>query len=99
MTALNLTPAIPPTTVSLFGREWTLVETNAPTRYDYQGIHIMGDETPEAGSTRLVLIPSDGVALQIGRYRSGLFVGVVSDLYSADTITDELLTRLERRAP
>lgn len=89
-----MTPAAKPTSIVLFDRRYVLLETNAPRRYDYGGIPL----TPDVGrdyETRFVLIHGGGVKDQITRYHSGLYDGVVSDMYGHDQIANDLMKRME----
>lgn len=86
-------PAAQPTTLDLFGQQYTLVETNAPAAYDYSAIPLVGGDVSN-GSTRVILLPTDMLPSQLARYSSGLYQGVVSDLYDRDTVVDTLYNRL-----
>lgn len=100
MTIFSAVPAATPTTVTIFGASYVLVETDAPQVYDYTSIaltpDVAGTLNRGGNQTRFTLVPTEMLDTQLARYRSGLYVGVVSDLYSADTISDQLFERMQR---
>lgn len=80
-------------TLDVLGIERVLVETNAPARYDYAGLTLVGDRSPEKDGTRLVLVPRHVLDAQLQRYGSGLYVStVVEDPFvSVEYIREQLL--------
>ena len=93
-TATLPAPAQHPTKVSVLGIDYVLVETNAPPSYDYDTIELTTGMGP--GETRFTLVPAPGLKSQLARYASGLFGGVVSDMYPPYAVEGVLLQRMRR---
>lgn len=92
-TTLTLSQSNNPTRLSLFGVDYVLIETNAPRVYDYDVLPFGPDVGP-CYETRFGLVRADQVSTQFMRYASGLYTGVVSNLYDADTLVCTLYARM-----
>jgi len=81
-----------PVTLKFWGRDWTLIETDAPTDYDYMPAITVYD----AGERRFTLLsgtPKYCDEYQFPRYRSGLYSAAFSTEYTVEQI-EEALFRL-----
>ena len=72
--------------IGKFSRTYKPHQTNAPQRYDYSYVLTLLEDS----GLRYILLPLESAAYQIGRYRSGLYWSVPSDVFDADEITDRI---------
>lgn len=78
---------------SVFLNTYEVGVTRAPRAYDYHGIIQVAD----GGSERVVAIPEGDLALQTGRYRSGMYAFEPLDdegSYDSAVLTDLLVACL-----
>ena len=60
-------------------RDYQLLRTNAPLRYDHVNVIGVGTMTGDHGPERLVVVPKAQLEYQCGRYSSGLFAFTLCD--------------------
>lgn len=79
-----------------FEQTYVLVETRAPRAYDYHGVI----QVEDGGTSRIVAIPESDLAMQTGRYQSGMYGARAFDTQedpltvSEDVILDLIVARL-----
>jgi hypothetical protein len=85
-------------TIGTFERSYTLVETNAPQRYDGFGTFEVYDSGPkdrsDADQTRFVLVDDKHLEWQQGRYGSGLYVSKVEENDLTNWVREKLYKKL-----
>ena len=77
-----------------YKKEYKLIKTSAHKSYDYPYVIPIQEYEHEGKTTRWVLIPSESVNYQCGRYGSGMFTSEEADEISNDTIGEILYKRL-----
>jgi hypothetical protein len=77
-----------------YNKKYTLIKTNALRSYDYGYVIPIQEYSHEGKLSRWVLIPTDLVSTQCGRYSSGLFSSEPDDDISLVTIGEILYKRL-----
>lgn len=90
---MTIQPVSVPTLIDIFGTSYVLIETDAPLAYDFITIPLTPDVS-DTVKTRFALVREDDWITQRSYYRNTLHVGAESNVYSRDTITEQLYARL-----
>lgn len=79
--------------LGMITRQYVLLRTNAPQRYDYGYVLTLLEDD----GTRWILVPLESVAYQTGRYHSGLYWTVASADFDRDDIAERIMGAINAR--